>query len=196
MFEVRPVPLPASRLPAVNVNVYISSDFMEREYANIINGIMMWERATGGMIAWELLGSDPMSRSMSNTLNIVYRRGTSNDAFVKQWDEKHENDEPKVVLFGQLTVGYVIGVPADPMEVYLIEDRLVTPRDEKLIAAHEFGHVLGLDHVKIEGSVMSANYNDKVNDITQSDLELFCKRFGCGDKLPRIPFVSSVRGAE
>lgn len=175
----------------VKVKVYVSPEFTEREHANIINGIAMWTRATDGLVVAEFVGGVPASNSPQvvngiKTLYVVYRRVTSNEPHVKLWDKDHENLVPPAYLVGQLIVGYVDGVPSVPMEVILVEDRLSTSRDETLIAAHEFGHVLGLDHNETQGSLMSERYNDKVQRITHDDTDMFCKRYGCMDNRVRI----------
>jgi len=82
-------------------------------------------------------------------------------------------------MLGQLSIGYDDNVPASPMEVILIESRLTSPRDEMLIAAHEFGHVLGLNHTTSRGSILSEKYGLTVQGITSADIGLFCARYGC-----------------
>lgn len=174
--------------PIVTVKVYIAPGFSEREHVNIINGIVLWERATEGQVTWTLESSEPNNYSPLfingiRTLYVVYKRITPDDAHVKKWDKEHSTADNETIMLGQLSVGYADdGVPAVPMEVILVEGRLTTPRDEILIPAHEFGHVLGLGHVTQHESLLSERYGSTVQGITTEDLELFCRRYPCHTK--------------
>lgn len=168
--------------PVIDVRVYITDhEFSDHERANIVNGILMWERATGGLLTWHLFAydetydlPDPGGYQLDGSEQrvVLFRRAVSTDAWVVSWDKKNKN-----TLLGMQTGNPLVEVGS----AWLIEDRLRTPNAEAIIAAHEFGHALGLDHVADKMSVMS-QYIDvkKVTGLTEHDLEEFCHVYGCG----------------
>lgn len=162
--------------PIIDVTVFISPDFGERERDNIINGILMWERATNGLITWKLQPFNPNITPNIGEKNgvshraVLFKRATSQDEWVKKWDAEHS----KTLL------GLCHGDGnSELVWLWLVEDRLSNSRAETIIAAHEFGHALGLDHIKDKASVMSEYYNRKVTCLTNADLEEFCDKHKC-----------------
>lgn len=176
-----PIPprLSAGGRPIVDVRVYIAADFTERERANIVNGIMMWERATNGLVVWQLLPYDPAHPPKKpagvhdgvEERSVLFRRATSDDEWVKKWDAEHK---PKTLL------GLCQGDSLKELTwLWLVENRLSTPLAETIIASHEFGHAIGLDHIEDKASVMSEYHNPNVKCLTAHDLSEFCKKHHC-----------------
>lgn len=173
--------------PIVDVHVYVEPGFTERERANIVNGIMMWERATNGLVTWHLLPYDPAKtlpppggrHDGVEERTILFRRATSDDAWVKKWDAEHK---PKTLL------GLCQGNSLKEVTwLWLVENRLTTPTAETIIAAHEFGHAIGLDHISDKASTMSEFYNTSVSCLTEKDLVEFCKKHGCDSTQMHAP---------
>lgn len=162
----------------IDVHVYVAPDFTERERANIVNGILMWERATSGLVVWHLIAYDPSHPPPSpdgrvdgvEHRSVLFRRASSGDEWVKKWDA----DNKKTLL------GLCQGNSLKELTwLWLVENRLTTETAETIIAAHEFGHAIGLDHIDDKASTMSEYYNTAVKCLTEHDLQEFCKKHGC-----------------
>lgn len=165
--------------PIVDVHVYVAPEFTERERANIVNGILMWERATNGLVVWHMLPYDPAKpppppegrHDGVEQRSVLFRRATSGDEWVQKWDADHK---PKTLL------GLCQGDSLKELTwLWLVENRLTTPEAETIIAAHEFGHAIGLDHIGDKASTMSEFYNTATKCLTEHDLAEFCKKHGC-----------------
>lgn len=165
--------------PIIDVHVYVAPEFTERERANIVNGILMWERATSGLVVWHLLPYDPAKPPSVpegkvdgvEHRSVLFRRAVSGDEWVKKWDA---DNKPKSLL------GLCQGNSLKELTwLWLVENRLTTPEAETIIAAHEFGHAIGLDHIEDKASTMSEFYNPTTKCLTEHDLQEFCKKHGC-----------------
>lgn len=176
-----PVPprLMAQGRPIIDVHVYVDYKFTERERDNIVNGILMWERATNGLIVWHMLPYDvvmspPPPRGMHDGIeerSVLYRRATSGDEWVKKWNADHK---PRTLL------GLCQGNSLKELTwLWLVENCSMTSETETIIVAHEFGHALGLDHIEDKASMMSKFYRTSTKCITVHDLQEFCKKHGC-----------------
>lgn len=175
---------PAPRLPntgriGVDVHVYIDPAFTKDEREHILDGMLMWERSTSGLVTYHLIdkpitGIPPVYVEEGGTqVRLVsFQRVTSEEEWVKKWDEEHK---PKRLL------GLMDPHPNQkvPMTAWLVEDRLKTPRAQTIVAAHEFGHTLGLDHIKDTSSVMSELHNEAVDHLTPHDLVALCDKYHC-----------------
>lgn len=162
----------------MDVRVYVSDEFTDAERTNIIAGVALWERATRGRIITHVLTYDLSTETNVGTgvdgveeRAVLFRRASSGDEWVKDWDENHKQ---KILL------GLCQG---DSMRetawLWLVEDRLVSSRSQVMIAAHEFGHAIGLKHVNDNRSVMSEFYAPSVNCLTVHDIEEFCLKHNC-----------------
>lgn len=163
----------------VDVRIYISPEFTPEEHNNIVNGILMWERATNGLIVWHLMSFDPKNSPPKpagccggvQQRSVMFRRATSGDEWVKKWDAEHR---PKTLL------GLCQGNSLEETAwLWLVENRLNTSESESVIAAHELGHALGLDHTDDKDSVMSEFFRTSTRCLTVHDLRAFCDKYGC-----------------
>jgi len=164
----------------VDVRVYIAPEFSDSERSNIIEGILMWERATSGLIVWHLLPYESLSTnpphpadgSNENERAVLFRRAVSSDEWVLAWSAEHGHKKN--------LMGLCQGDSSTELAwLWLVENRLPTTVAEVVIASHEFGHALGLDHIDDKSSVMSEYYNNTVRCLSQHDLAEFCKKYGC-----------------
>jgi hypothetical protein len=178
------VAVPLSK-PVVNVSVYISSEFTELEWVNIIAGIRLWETATHGLLTWQLKHYDESIKPVSSfglkngviERSVLFKRVLSHEGWVKNWDRENHN-----TLLGLRESKS----SSDVAVLWLVEDRLKTDTSEMIIAAHEFGHALGIDHVQDISSVMSEFYAGFVTGITSHDLTAFLKRYDCDYRLVNV----------
>lgn len=163
----------------IDVHVYVSPEFTPEERDNIVNGILMWERATNGLIVWHLLPFDPKKPPPKpagccdgvEQRSVMFRRAVSGDEWVQKWDAEHK---PKTLL------GLCQGNSLEETAwLWLVENRLNTPESESIIAAHELGHALGLDHIDDKDSVMSEFFRTSTRCLTAHDLKAFCDKHGC-----------------
>lgn len=145
---------------------------------------MMWEHATNGLVTWSLKPFDPYNppappRGLYEGVEertVLFRRAISTDEWVKAWDAEHQ---PKKTLLG-------LGQGNSMKELawlWLVEDRMKVGDAETMIASHEFGHAIGLDHISDTSSVMSEFYNRIVKCLTIADLEEFCDKHNCSTAL-------------
>lgn len=169
--------LPVPGQPSVDVDVYIAPEFTENERKNILTGVHMWDSASNGLVSWHVLNftlTPPIAIQDNNIFPqkrvVVFTRVTSKEEWVKNFDKKNK---PKSLL------GMLVGNPLQLAYAYLVEDRLNSNEDEIIIAAHEFGHAIGLDHVKDKSSVMSELRIPKVDCLTSADLKALCDLYGC-----------------
>ncbi len=164
----------------IDVRAYVSSEFTAHELANIVNGIVMWERATNGTVTWHVNVSPHdklpeefprMQTDGTQRLVVMFHKAHSSADWVKSWDNSK-------MLKGQL-LGLCAGNHlTDRTAVWLIMDRLTDARSQIWTAAHELGHALGLSHVKDNVSLMSPLYSWKIDQQTKHDMTEFCKVWG------------------
>lgn len=170
----------------VSVNVYIAKQFTEQERANIINGILMWQRATNGLLQIKLVAYDasqtvPRPAGLVNGVEertVLIQRASSHDEWVIKWDKEHAKPkgQPQTMVLG-ICYGSELKNVA---KVWLVENRLTTDGIEVITAAHEFGHAMNLDHVSDTNSTMSKQLSDKENKcVTKDDLHEFCSKHDC-----------------
>ncbi len=170
----------------VNVSVYISPEFSNREQMNIIRGIVMWEKAVNGSLTWQLQKfvptlTIPAPRGEYEGVQyrtVLFRRAVSNDNWVIAWQNRPENNRSLLGIC-QFDSLYEVSV------LWLVEDRLKTETDEIVIAAHEFGHALGIKHIDDKSSVMSTYYVRSTKTLTKNDIDAFFNVHECILEGPR-----------
>lgn len=159
--------------------VFVASDFSEDERILLLSSIDMWSRATGDLIRWHVvdhqLTRSPIQHANGPLLvNVNCYRGQPDAPWVREWDGVHAASRLK--LLGRRSFDDSRQTLAS---IWLVEDRLGDDNARRLIGAHEFGHALGLNHVKDKRSVMSEVYDGKTTCLSRDDLVEFCNKFGC-----------------
>lgn len=176
--NVHPAPrLTATGKPSIKAAAYVTNEFNASEIAGIVNGIVLWERATNGTLTWKLrsLAIDEHPEEVPGAqldgtyqLVMVFHKAQSSEEWVGKWDNSD-------ALEGKL-LGVCSGDPlVDVAHAWLVVDRLNDEPSLVWAAAHEFGHALCLKHVKHKASIMSPFYNWTVSVQTEQDLYEFCR---------------------
>lgn len=153
----------------VDVYVYLD-EFSEKERLEVVKGIMMWERATCGGVSWHIDGYIDDESVLSDRANhpkslfAVFKKTTSHEPWVADWDSKNKSRE---------LLGVMLGNPHQVAVVKLVMDRLAGPNFLSVVTSHEFGHVLGLGHVADQQSVMNATVNRSLTTVSTVDLDEF-----------------------
>ena len=161
--------------PVVDVNVYISPELSNETQLNIVAGIMLWERSLKGLMTWKLVsasmpGNEIMSRKPIQKRYVTFDITSEQETWVVKYDNTHDSR-----LLGM----YVGDSLQEYATIWLIVDRLHNKNAETIIAAHEFGHALGLDHVEDKVSVLSRLYAFDVNELSKFDVREFCDHYDC-----------------
>lgn len=164
--------------PYVTYTDAVTSD--QRE--NIMYGANMWSFALhDGIIIeeippWEMI--DKMGRKIDGRCQpvILFDVVKSTSKIIKDRDT-----ETKVT-----TLGLTRFRSCSVTKVWLVEDRLKDEDDFVNIAAHEFGHALGLDHVSSPRAIMHNLYNfgDNAGCITKDDARELCNHYEC--RVPKV----------
>lgn len=164
--------------PIVDVIVYVSNDFSEIEQRNIIEGITLWETSLAGKLKLYFRSCSGNQRvalhghSQSNghqTRVVIFKRISGETSTVKQWDIEHK----------KFLAGLLVGNSLKQADAWLMYDRM-TPPTMKIIAAHEFGHALGIEHISDPASIMSEYVQvDKIKSLTEYDINAFCIEYKC-----------------
>lgn len=78
------------------------------------------------------------------------------------------------------TLGLTVWHPCEITHVWIVRDRVVSRLDQVNIMAHEFGHALGLGHLKSKTSLMSEIYSAECRGcVTKMDAKELCYHIGC-----------------
>lgn len=164
----------------VSTSVYIDRGFSPDEVKQITNGIRLWEIALGGQLSWcrklstkDMLGcpQDSLDHPPRSQRAVIFRKTFSNTDQVKDWDESSGK--------------YVLGMTVTPLlsihrVAWLVADRMLDTKLWMLVAAHEFGHSIGLEHVNHLDSLMSEYIKaDVLDGPTPYDVREFCVKLGC-----------------
>lgn len=173
-----------------HVVVMISEDFSETDVLAIHEGIKMWERSARGLLTWEVkeLTWDNIEEAKGAKRHgrcqdlVVFELALGDSDRVK----KHDAD-PDV----KRTLGIGRHVECGISRAWLVVERIHEWRTLKLVAAHEFGHAIGLDHVDEKGSIMYKSVGEGTRDCpSKGDAEEFCDRFDCNVGETRYCFSS------
>jgi hypothetical protein len=151
------------------VRYYVANEFSIDEEEQIRTGVSLWAAATAGRVVsyqdpYPIDGEIEFGSYRKNERVVVFNKIESSSDYVRTWDEYYD----------KIIIGMKFGNPFIRSDIYLVSDRLVSSKHWESVAAHEFGHVLGVDHVVNGNSIMSEFYKIGNDTITLDDLSAFC----------------------
>lgn len=163
-------------------NVYADINFSDKERDILISALDEWNCSTNHIVNLVYMGR--IDKEYSNGLNpdtdIFVKRTSESDPIVKYLD-KGENG-------GMVVVGYFQDIndeytPQDlhnlTARIYIVPSRVYDYGKYKSLFIHEFGHSIGLYHLKIEGTVMWPALDKASINLTKDDLINFCDLYHC-----------------
>ena len=159
--------------------VMIHRDFSKTDIKIIKEGIDLWVKAARGLytveykeLTWANIEDNQDVRLPSGRCQevIVFELSTSFDKHIIDADNED----------GKKTLGRGRHRSCGISRAWLVVDRLHTDHTLRMVASHEFGHAIDLDHVEKRGSVMFRSIASWTAPcITREDAVEFCKELLC-----------------
>lgn len=171
-------PGPQSMMPAVVASVYLSDEFTDEQAQDIADGVNMWVKATHGLVSidtkalnWGNIEDDVGRMEHGRCRDVVFIN------VAHSYDEETRFHDAKS---GTFMLGVTRYRPCSVTTIKLVIDRLPNHKDVKIIAAHEFGHAIGLPHSNNPDALMYPSYYYKnTYCLTEWDLTEFCDKYAC-----------------
>jgi predicted Zn-dependent protease len=168
-----PVPLNPNNLVKT---VYIDKAFNYKEEGFIIDAIKEWECATNYRLKYTVVFKYDNVKSIDPTTSLLIRKVNHNDPLIIESDNYREQHEKQTTK--RHTVGLFHSDKNITPEILLVDDRL-TNYSYKIVAMHEIGHALGLDHNPSTNTIMYRHSDMSQSYITSEDIKDFCEHYTC-----------------
>lgn len=156
------------------VVLYVDSKFSNNEVQTIKYSLDEWEKATQGIIQYELLPNYEVgcsAKDVKKEIELEHHtifKCLSSDDFIIEEDSKLNT---KYAGLGNLD------------HIMIISDRLESSKLLFSLLLHEEGHFFGLEHSKNKKSVMYPYVS--ISCIDQESLNQFCDLYECtGEEIP------------
>lgn len=146
-------------------DVYIDPAFKEEEREAISAAMDSWIEAANGLVELKY-GTEYFCGD-----KLIIQPVLSTSQIVKDYQNEKKN-------FGLLGLTWHDGCT---WRIILVIDRLSRQNDLRILATHEIGHALGVDHVEDDRSVMhyTYRYGYTAGCLTKEDMTGFCLVNGC-----------------
>lgn len=168
---------PSGQLIYSNSYITYTDAVTSDQRENIMYGANMWNYALHDGLKIEEIPPWEISDKTGLTINgrcqpvVLFDVIDSSVKLIKERDASE-----KVSTLG-LTFTHTCSVT----KIFLVQDRLKEEEDFIIIAAHEFGHALGLRHVTSERSIMHDSYSalENAGCVTREDARELCNHYEC-----------------
>jgi predicted Zn-dependent protease len=162
---------------ALHKTAYIDQNVSQTQEDAIIEAMLEWQCTTNGKVHFDIV--------LHATYENSYRYITNPTAslVVMNVPASHPDiitSDKQLIKNGQYTLGlydHEAGIP----EILFVEKR-IKPNEYKIVAMHEVGHGLGIQHLKEKNSIMNASIDTLTDHITRNDLIEFCNLYWCDEK--------------
>lgn len=180
--------LPASK---PTLTMHADKAFTGPERSCINDSADQWRSQTSGLANIHVVydyESGKVTEVVEQALNHRILRWTSNTPVLVEYEAELNEDLPEGAevrkILGQ--VGTKDGIHNEwklPVEMRLVADRLDDPHVCRLTAIHEFGHVLGVPHIRTTSSNIMWPYihSSRSACLKKDDLLAFCMLNNCGN---------------
>lgn len=154
----------------VHVNLYLDRDFTPEEDELIIAATLNWTNRTHHIVEYDVVKL-PTEDYINPENSIIITKLTPDAPRIMYMDQT-----------GSRTLGYFEPNDGPIPYIALVSERLEGDVDFNEVILHELGHSLGLKHITGEegwNTLMYPYTELGADDITQTDLEQFCKLYHC-----------------
>jgi len=152
------------------IDILVTNEFSERDKKAIKKALEDWTKFSNGIIQYNITYDWVPTDTFSE-----YRWADSYPITVwkKQWDDPVMLD--MLMKYSLIADGFSVG---NLIVIIEIDDR--SYRDMYIIFKHEFGHTLGMEHIKPQyPSLMNIGSNQGV--LSRYDRIMFCSIYSCKD---------------
>lgn len=158
-----------ARIAPIHKTLYIDRNLTEDELCTIVGAAWEWHQATNGIVTYDVVRMPAQNIDVKNSIIIVIVSADFPEMIAL--DSAEEDRSHLAYYYERGTIPYIALVP------YRISNR-----DYKAVLMHELGHSLGLGHndgIEGIGTLMYPNVDASASIITDTDLNNFCKIYGC-----------------
>jgi len=179
---------PKARIPLnsegiITQTVYVDEAFTFDEYIVIKSAADEWKYVSRGVVQFNLIYPyHPSSHTFVGLIdrNIMFKT-TASSPFVIKTDKEIETDNKKKGIYEtRLTLGFwqLTDVKTNRWFIGLVTDRIVTSYKLRIVAIHEFGHAVKLQHTDNAVGIMNSSASFESGCLNRYDAMNFAELYG------------------